>query len=178
MSNFSELVREFGKVSGLGDLALAEGSVCRLVFDGDLTLDLELAGGGKVLLVAATVATSVEELGDDVFALSMQLNADVARSGGAFLAHDAAADDLLLIRRLEDTGMRYDEFEALLKAVIEHGLACRLAVMERAAEEDDFDVEADDDDADEEEEAGQTRDTGLSTGMQHGVSEGELVFRL
>ena len=179
MGNFSELVSEFGNASGLGDLALAQGSVCRLIFDGEVMLDLELDASGKVLLVAATVASSVEELGDDVFAVSMQLNANVTRSGGAYLAHDAEADDLLLIRRLDDTGMRYDEFETLLRGFIDYAAHCRLVVMETMEDDDDTaDLDADDDDLDGDDPGNRARPNEMSSGRMNIASEEEVVFRL
>lgn len=177
MGNFSELIREFGRTSGIGDIGLTEGKAKRLVIDGELALDLELGANGEVLLVASTILAGGEEATQAALMLAMQMNLDLARSGGAFLAYDMAGDTLLLLRRFEDRAMRYSDFEPALLGFVAYAGVCRQAMAELIEDDPDF---GDDDDEDADEEGPQ--DTGrVPAGGDRDRfmgAEGEVVFRL
>jgi hypothetical protein len=141
MSNFPELIAEFGASAGIPDMRFDENGLCRIVIDGDTMIDFELNTETQTMLLIGHVIPSVEEAGEDVLAGSLALNAEVARNKGSFLAYDEPGDEMLLLRRLDHTGMRYPDFEAVLNEFAAHIDYCRTALLtegEADDEDDDF----------------------------------------
>lgn len=137
MSNFKELIKQFGAAAGVPGLELDSDGLCRITIDGNTVIDFELADDDTTLLLTGHVLADVEEAGEDAFVAALLLNTDVALNKGSFLSYDGAEDELLLLRRLDNPAMHYGAFEALLNdfaGYIEH---CRTALPEGLLDDED-----------------------------------------
>lgn len=141
MSNFSDLIKEFGAAAGISGMRLDDNGLCQIVIDGEITIDFELNAADQTLVLVGHVVPSVEEASGDVLAGSLILNAEIARNKGSFLAYDEAGDEMLLVRRLENGSMRFSEFETVLNDFAAYIGYCRTALLtegEGDDEDDDF----------------------------------------
>lgn len=163
MSNFRELVKEFGRAAGLPALQLDEDGLCRIVIDGSTTIDFELGAQGDALLVTGHVIPEVEEMDDAIFSMCMELNSDIATHNGSFLAFNGNDDEIILLRRLDNAAMRYGDFEAMLNAFAGYLDQCRNTLMSGLGD-------ADDDDEDDVDDGGEP-----AAPQENGM---EMVFRL
>lgn len=146
MSNFNELIKQFGDATGLTGMSLDDNGICRIVIDGSTTIDFELNSKDDTLLLIGHVVTSVSEADDDVVEASLILNAEIASNKGRFLAYDEAEDKILLLRLLDDKAMHYGEFEKTLNAFVAYIDHCRTVLLSEGDDEGDDDVEGGDDD--------------------------------
>jgi hypothetical protein len=144
MSNFREIIKEFGTAAGIPGLELDADGLCRIVIDGSTTIDFELGDDEGTLLITGHVLPSVEEAGPEVYASAMLLNMDVAQNKGSFLAYDGAEDEFILMRRLDNTAMRYGDFETVLNEFVAHVDRCRETLSEDLPDDDEDDDDIDD----------------------------------
>lgn len=146
MSNFIELIKQFGDATGLAGMQLDENGLCRIVIDGGTTIDFEFDSKQDTMLLTGHVVPSVYEAGDEILAQSLILNTAIASNKGSFLAYDEAEDEILLLRLLDDKTMHYGAFEAILNAFVAYIDHCRTVLLTEGDDEDDDDEGGDDDD--------------------------------
>jgi hypothetical protein len=103
-----DAVAELGTLLGLGPIKFNEYGLCRLQFDGGLTVDLESADGGETL----HICSSLGALPDSAEVCETLLHANFLGegTGGAVFAWDQGRDELLLHRtmaaaQLDATGL-------------------------------------------------------------------------
>lgn len=137
MSNFREIIKEFGAAAGISGLALDTDGLCRIVIDGSTTIDFELGDNDETLLITGHVLPSVEEAGHEAFATALLLNMDVAQNKGSFLAYDGAEDEFILIRRLDNNAIRYGDFETVLNEFAAHVELCRETLSANLPDDDE-----------------------------------------
>lgn len=145
MSNFIELIKQFGDAIGLTSMRLDANGLCSIVIDGSTTIDFELNPKEGTLLLIGHVVSSVDEAGDDILAGSLVLNAEIASNKGRFLAYDEAEDEILLLRRLENATMHHGEFEAELNEFVAYVEHCRRVLLTEGDDGDDNDDDDGDD---------------------------------
>lgn len=104
--NPSDLVQELGQRLNLGGLSFADG-ICRLVFDGSLTVDLEDDGSGGLTL--HTVLTSLPHDGREVVMAAL-LSAHLfgLDTDGAVFGLHPQTQDVYLFRTLPTDGLSVD----------------------------------------------------------------------
>ena len=112
----TSLLAEFGSETGLGECPMDEEGVCRLVFDGDLVVDVEQEDieegqAGFVLYSAVGLLPA-----DDPKVLRRLLGANLFARGtnDAVLALDEQLDEVVLFRRCEPEQMDYAAFVSVL----------------------------------------------------------------
>lgn len=148
MSNFRELVKEFGAAAGVPGLELDGDGLCRIVIDGTTTIDFELDPKEEVLLLSGQILPDTEEAEAEVFPTALILNMNIGTNKGSFLAFDDASDALILVRRLDNAAMRFGEFEKALNEFAAYADYCRetltgdFTVDEEDAEDDQDDAPA------------------------------------
>lgn len=163
MSNFRELVKEFGASAGVPGLELDSDGLCRIIIDGSTTIDLELDPKDEVLLLSGPVLPDVGETDAEVFATALVLNMNIGTNKGSFLAFDDAGDALILVRRLDNAGMRSGDFEKTLNEFVAYAGYCRDTLT------GDFTVDDEDEDGD--------QDDAVTAGATP-PSDTDMVFRL
>lgn len=111
--NPSDLVQELGQRLNLGGLSFADG-ICRLVFDGSLTVDLEDDGSGGLTL--HTVLTSLPHDGREVVMAAL-LSAHLfgLDTDGAVFGLHPQTQDVYLFRTLPTDGLSVDAAYAALE---------------------------------------------------------------
>lgn len=117
----NELLHELGAKTGLGNLALDENGVCQLVFDGELTIEIEAPPNSASFWIVATVA-QVPPTEDTAFFREL-LAANFMGRGttGQALAVDSKRGEIVLCQRLDiarsDYALLEREVEAFLNAL-------------------------------------------------------------
>lgn len=146
MSNFREIIKEFGAKAGIPGLELDADGLCRIIIDGSTTIDFELGDKDETLLITGQVLPDAEEAGQDAFATAMLLNMDLSQNKGSFLAYDGAEDEFILIRRLDNPAIRYGDFETVLNDFAAHVERCRETLSANIPDDDEDDDDTDDGD--------------------------------
>lgn len=118
-----KILKEFGKILDLEALALNEGGGCRLMFDNDLEVNLELDDATDSLLLISPVAKGSEEL----FADALELNLFWGELNGCRFALLRDANILTMLRRISVEGLSTVTFEAELDKFLETVMVWRLA---------------------------------------------------
>ena len=116
--DLGNILKEFGQATGLGPLALDGNNLCRLVFDGNLTVDIELLPDGRRFYVHAVVGPLPGSGGPDLLRSLLGANLFGRETGGAVLALDPDLDELLLFREFDAAATDYDAFVAALEALL------------------------------------------------------------
>lgn len=114
-----DLVAEFGTRTGLGTLRLNGEGVCRLVFDGELTVDVESGASGREFTLSATLGSLDPEAGRAVLMKLLDANLMGRGTNGAALALDVITDEVVLCRTLPLDGLTYGAFEAALEGFVQ-----------------------------------------------------------
>lgn len=146
MSNFREIIKEFGTAAGIPGLELGADGLCRIIIDGSTTIDFELGDKDETLLITGQVLPEAEEAGQEAFATAMLLNMDLAQNKGSFLAFDGAEDEFILIRRLDNPAIRYGDFETVLNDFAAHMERCRETLSANLPDDDEEDDDIEDGD--------------------------------
>lgn len=112
------ILDEFGRSAGLGRVGLNEDGVCRLVFDDELTVDVERVPSRGSFYLHAVVGRLPP--GDDPGLLRDLLAANLfgRHTGGATLALDPGLGEILLHRELADGTTDYQAFAAALEGFV------------------------------------------------------------
>ena len=114
MDIVQDILKQFGKIIDLEPLALNEEGSCRLVFDGDTELNLELDDASDSLLLISPVAPAHE----DMFADLLELNLFWAQMHGARFVLLREAGVVALMRRLAVNELDTPTFESALESFL------------------------------------------------------------
>lgn len=112
MSTIQEILSEFGRKTGLGNLRLNEDGLCRLVFDGTLTVDVEKTSAGFVLhsVVGQIPGTNKSEF----YEMLLDANGPEQVVGQTALGIDSNLNEVLLFQNFTDMTPTYAYFEKAL----------------------------------------------------------------
>ena len=114
----SELLEKFGKSSGLDVCNLDDEGVCRLVFDGNLTVDIE-QGEDKATCLMYGLAGPLPPEPEALMRRMLGANLFVSDTGDAVVGLDNTLDQIIILLRCQLTHMEYDEFERILTGFID-----------------------------------------------------------
>jgi hypothetical protein len=123
--SINDILSEFGSRTGLGALSRNRDGICRLVFDGNLVVDIEAKDGQSDLTITAAVGSSGGEIGAAVLREFLAANLMIADNAGAALGLDLVRDELVLCRLLPVDGWSYATFERTLDGFLKHLERCR-----------------------------------------------------
>ena len=110
---FDLLIERFGKVTGLGKLALDEAGTCTFLVDEMKVSLMHIAEGGHLLCFAEVGALSAE-VGSAFLLAALKANFLFRGTGGATLAVSPDASTLFLNQSLLLASLTYDDFVQVL----------------------------------------------------------------
>lgn len=113
-----DILRELGHQMGLGPLTLNEHRLCRLVFDGRMTVDIESLPDDSRFFVHAVAGRVPSDNQAAVFAELLSANLFGQETGGACLALDRGRDEILLFREFLTDRTDYVAFAAALATFV------------------------------------------------------------
>jgi hypothetical protein len=96
------LLAGLGESLGLGALRLDEFGLCQLVFDRELTVDIQVPQGGEALFLTAAVCAAPEgERSAPFLRTLLEANLLGQGTGNGYIALDPTLGEVVLVRRLE-----------------------------------------------------------------------------
>ena len=96
--DIDNLLSMFGRQLGVGELALDENGVCRLVFDEKFNMDIEPADDGTTFHVYAVVGQIPPDNREAVYAELLSANMFGSGTGGSTFAIDKERNEIVLSR--------------------------------------------------------------------------------
>ncbi|MBF0202342.1 MAG: type III secretion system chaperone [Desulfamplus sp.] len=114
-----DLLKELGLKIGLDDLALDEHNICRLIFDGKITIDMEPDAHGKALFLYTTITACPEENQAPFLAKLLGANAFGRDTGNAFFCLDPDDGDVMLQEKFHLDELTYESFFSRFEAFVE-----------------------------------------------------------
>ena len=114
----SEMLAQLGSQIGLS-LKLDQSGTCRLIFDGETSIDIEVVSGAADQAYLHTMVGVVPAgVGEDFYELLLSANLFGRGTGGAILSVDPQRREVILHRTLQLGSMSYPEVTAALEAFI------------------------------------------------------------
>ncbi len=118
--DFPNMLMELGEALGLGKLEFNDDGLCRLVFDGKLTVDIELAPDGEGCFFYSTICTAPSESEADLYAALLEANLFGGATGKAVFALDSNRGEILLWREIEGEQTDFQSFSQELERFVNH----------------------------------------------------------
>jgi len=110
------ILAEFGTRTGMGALRLGPQGTCRLIFDGEYIVDIEAPAGAVHL--SCTVGPADADLGPAFVRRMLGANFMGRETGGAALALDEVASEVVMCRSLPTAGLTAQDFETAVEAFV------------------------------------------------------------
>lgn len=107
-----EILAEFGRKTGLGNLKLNDDGLCRLVFDSTLIVDVERTSSGFVLHSVVGQVPSVNK--SEFFEMLLQANGPENVEGQTAIGVDSNLNEALLYQNFTDMNVTFEYFEKSL----------------------------------------------------------------
>lgn len=131
--NIPDAIAEFGHHIGLPALALDESGLCRVVFDGALTVDLEATPDGRALQVMALATPrDIPSCSTEMLETLLGANLLGVSTGGAHFSLSRADGQVLFERRLDMASLDFNGFAREMESFVNHleGWQMKLAAMQ------------------------------------------------
>lgn len=119
MMELPDLLKELGAEVGLPDVRPDAEGLCRLTFDGAVTIDFEQPPGRDLIFLYSVIAQGPESGRERVYRELLSHNLFGQRTGGGVLALDDAQDEILLFFRLPTESVSYDQFRDAVNALLD-----------------------------------------------------------
>ena len=116
--NVHNVLAEFGREHGFGDLALNAANMTRLEFEGGLTVDFEYREQ-KGLYLYTVVATADARPAPSLLRALLEANAPAQNPDGFVFSIDPADQSLLLTHRIEPGRLSPDELASVLERFLD-----------------------------------------------------------
>jgi hypothetical protein len=116
---FQDILQELGSRMGLRGLCLDDNNVCRLVFDGRLTIDIEPLPERNRLFLHSVVCPLPAEDREGLFAELLEANLFGKATGGASFGLDANLEEILLFRELDLANLDYQGLASELEIFLQ-----------------------------------------------------------
>jgi hypothetical protein len=109
------LLGELGNRIGLGNITLDENSMCRLIFDDALVVDIEALPDGKTFFLHSVVCRTPLENKGAFYEELMDGHLFGQATGGATFGLDKNHGEILLFQKFQTEGTDYQEFQSALE---------------------------------------------------------------
>lgn len=116
--NIDTLLHELSIKTGLPNIKLNSAQVCRLVFDGTLTIDIESESDEKTVHIHTVIGKLPDSGQKTLFYKMLTANAFGNGTNGAVLSIDETMDEILMFSTLNVENMIYSQFEDRLECFI------------------------------------------------------------
>ncbi len=116
--NLNDILREFGNQTGLDGLSLDENNMCRLIFNGEMVVDIELLSDGKTFFMYATVGKVPPTKEGELYKELLKANLFGRETGGASFGLYEEKGEILLHRRFDCDSTDYDTFCSALESFV------------------------------------------------------------
>ncbi len=134
--NLPDAITELGRQTGLPGLALNDSGLCRVVFDGTLTVDFEARQDGRTLHLCSVVAPlDPAAQGEAYYETLLQANLLGIATGGAHFSVNTMDEEVLFERVLDMEALDYLGFSMAVESFVNHleGWREKLASLPPAA---------------------------------------------
>jgi len=119
MNTLESLVRRLGEETGLSDLALDADGGCTLMFDEQTVVEIRPNASGERVILSATVCDYRTDNELPVLREIAAANFDAIGTGGAVLAANTRARQVVLQHHEPLVGLEWPRFSALIVGVLE-----------------------------------------------------------
>ena len=114
-----ELLKQLAHDTGVADLALNDGNVCRVVFDERLTVDIEAVPGGEAFFLHAVVCAVTPGHETGLYAQLLSAHLFGTETGDACFGLDQNHNDILLFQKLNAEQTDYQAFVSALEVFVD-----------------------------------------------------------